>query len=568
MAEIAGLVLGGIPLIIWALDRYAEPFEAFHHYRTSIETLRTDLVLQNRQLQTTLSNIGLDNEPTIDELRECFATKFPSISRELESIIQRMGTAIYVLMKKLNIDADGKKPDGFAQYEWRKVKHSFSIKKRNKLVADLRHWNDDLRRALEKPEIPLEDNGRKVQDLKKRFNPQRCTSIRQCLSSLHRALKSGFGCACLHPHKAAISLDWNAYQSDLTRSFEVAISYQTNSQPPHESDSWRRLHLTLECPETTKSVPELLTPPVTPARSPSPSSSIRSRISDFRNVRFLSSTPPPLPKSPAASILNLSQSSTAKSISASVEITNLCKTVSTKNGPWLSDFLKDPDQDQDRKFSVDHNQPEPPKITQIIPLKSLLSIHDRQMAQGGKPYLSLSKKQRLCIAASISWSVLHMCGSGWLDEQWSEKQARIFLERGPGGREIPSQYPCASYVFSGPTTQGQTTDDQNYLMSRTAIFALGVLLIELCINKPLEEMRTAGESGPRDPLLVDYPTAESKLDEVYREAGDSYGYATERCVKFAFEGRDIHRDFDFSQFRQQFYDAVVAPVQATYLMFT
>jgi hypothetical protein len=108
MAEVAGLVLGGIPLAIWALEKYAEPFEAFHNYRTSIETFRTNLILQNWHLQTTLSNIGLGSEPSIDELRECFETKFPSISRELMVIVQRMDEVTAGLMKNLDIDVNGK----------------------------------------------------------------------------------------------------------------------------------------------------------------------------------------------------------------------------------------------------------------------------------------------------------------------------------------------------------------------------------------------------------------------------------------------------------------------------
>lgn len=108
MAEAVGLLLGGIPIAIWALEKYAEPFEAFHKYRTSIETFRTDLILQNRHLQTTFCNIGLGKEPSSEELRECFDTKFPGISRELMSIVQRMEAATASLMKNLDIDVNGK----------------------------------------------------------------------------------------------------------------------------------------------------------------------------------------------------------------------------------------------------------------------------------------------------------------------------------------------------------------------------------------------------------------------------------------------------------------------------
>lgn len=108
MAEVAGLVLGVIPIIISALEKYAEPFDSYHHYRASIESFQTALSLQNRHLQTTLSNIGLDSKPSSEELRECFDTKFPEISRELMFVVQRINDIIAGLMRNLDIDVNAK----------------------------------------------------------------------------------------------------------------------------------------------------------------------------------------------------------------------------------------------------------------------------------------------------------------------------------------------------------------------------------------------------------------------------------------------------------------------------
>jgi hypothetical protein len=108
MAEVAGFVLGGIPIAIWVLEKYAEPFETFHNYSISIETLKTSLVLQDRQLQATLSGIGLSRESSIDELRECFDTKFPDISHELMFTVQRMEKVTADLLKNLNTDINRK----------------------------------------------------------------------------------------------------------------------------------------------------------------------------------------------------------------------------------------------------------------------------------------------------------------------------------------------------------------------------------------------------------------------------------------------------------------------------
>ena len=246
-------------------------------------------------------------------------------------------------------------------------------------------------------------------------------------------------------------------------------------------------------------------------------------------------------------------------------MTSLCAALCTESSRWpLIRFLKDPDDDKNRHYSFHHYPVDSANIIKAIPLKSLLSSRSQQGEKRNR-FLSLSAKQRFGIAATIAWAVLHLSCSPWLTEHWDQTQLGIFLEKTQNGREVLSQHPCASYVFSPRAYHENTTDEFNHLVPNRTIFALGILLIELCIGEPVFEHRQ-GEGVPV--TVVDhYQSALSRLDEVYRHAGDSYGYATERCVKFSFEGRDLYNDFDFSRFRQQFYEVVVAPVQATYLTF-
>jgi hypothetical protein len=106
MAEIAGIVLGAIPLIVLALDKYAEPIGAFHRYRISIETFRADLVLQHRSLYRTLSTIGLGDSPSFEELKSRLESFYPDICTELMTFIGRMDQVIADLMKDLNVNFD------------------------------------------------------------------------------------------------------------------------------------------------------------------------------------------------------------------------------------------------------------------------------------------------------------------------------------------------------------------------------------------------------------------------------------------------------------------------------
>ena len=170
----------------------------------------------------------------------------------------------------------------------------------------------------------------------------------------------------------------------------------------------------------------------------------------------------------------------------------------------------------------------------------------------------------------MAWAVLYLSNSPWFGEQWLEQQAEIFVETDRSGREALSPSPCASCVFSPcETPDTPSVEEFKHLIPNRAVFALGVFLIELCIDRPLRQATWAsvGPSQQTTSVLEDYSIALGKLDDVRGLAGDSYGDAAERCVKFCFEGRDQYKTFDFAQFRQQFYDAVVAPVQATYLLF-
>ncbi|KAF2126776.1 hypothetical protein P153DRAFT_424745 [Dothidotthia symphoricarpi CBS 119687] len=470
MAEIGGLVLGGIPIVIWVLEKYREPFETFHRYHDTISTFRANLVLQNRHLRKSLASLGLDDNPSIDELRECFDNNFPDDSNELMIIPRTVSDR--------------------AQWEWRRVKRSLNSKKQTQMIDGLRTGNNDLKRFIEYSVIPTEDSSPRVTNLKHHFNPRRCSAIRTRLDSLYRALEDGLHCACSPCHQAAIEIDWKTYDSDANRTFDLAITFVPNLQPFQNPSAWQKF--------SSRST--------IPAKSP---------------------VPTPLVPDPAHTP---GQSTT----STCVRVTSLCAALGVSNGPTtLTGFLQDP--------------------TQGHPF-------GRQ-----NPSLMLTAKQRYGIATAITWSVLHMSGSPWIGTQWDRHQVSMFLEQSKAGREMLSQHPCLSCFF--PSTAGLVDPLANafeHYVPNRSVYTLGLVLIELCINKPLEEVQISGVPVAHH---NEYKSAVKALDEVYRLAGNSYGYAVERCIKCSFQARDAEKDFQFCQFRQQFHDTVVAPVQATYLMF-
>ncbi|KAI8719838.1 hypothetical protein NCS52_00766000 [Fusarium sp. LHS14.1] len=565
MAEVAGLVLGAIPIAIWALEKYAEPFETHQNYYVAIQTLRADLTMQKSQLEITLRNIGLEN-PSMDELQDCLCAKFPSIHQDLVIIINAMNERASKLLGDLDVDINGKPrwtgdPDR-ALWEWRRVKRCFASKKNRSLIDDLRKWNQDLRNCLERTEVSAEDDTRQVQALIRGFNPKHCDSIHSCLRSFHRALKSALQCNCPSSHQATIDLDWNLGPLRSQSAFSAGLSYETDPESEH---SWRKFHVT---PKGSGLV-DTKTITTAPAKFKVKSSSSSSLLGMIhrRPHRAHSTIPQPVQGTTRST---RPPSPPAKSIA------NLCGQVRIQCAPWsINGCLQDPEADKDRQFShfsLNQHSEEPSLLTRTISLRHLLLNQNRRQAHAN---LLLSAKQRYAIATSIAWSVLHLSDSPWLGEGWDQDEIKFFVDKDNGGMQLVSQTPSSSYAFHKPTTMGQpissTARDFNRLIPNKTIFTLGVILIELCLKTPFEELRQTLDNGSSGqaipvPILDQYDTAIDRIDDVYREAGDSYGNAVQRCIKSSFQGPRSTRQFNIEQFRIQFYNTVVAPVQSTYSM--
>lgn len=141
-----------------------------------------------------------------------------------------------------------------------------------------------------------------------------------------------------------------AYENDTIKRFKAAISYYSDPQPRQPSNLWRKIHATLES-RMTNLVPEVPTISTPPARAPSPISSLRSIVTNFP-FRSQPQTPSPPPNPQDSSRLTASMP-----VSASTENTSLCDAICTECNRWtMTRLLKDPDEDQDRQFFLNHNQ--------------------------------------------------------------------------------------------------------------------------------------------------------------------------------------------------------------------
>lgn len=263
---------------------------------------------------------------------------------------------------------------------------------------------------------------------------------------------------------------------------------------------------------------------------------------------------PQTPTSPSSSI-SLATPSPKPAVGTLTEIGSLCQFLQDldKNGNDLG-FLLMPG-DTKRVHITPVSKTHIP-ATEVLNLQSLLPP--------SKPpvHLSLNRRKRFEIAAAAAWATLLLYDTPWLNETWDKEGLYFFLEKNTMNDGLQAANPFVSRMLDKAKGAHRF---QSKLIRNETIFALGILLIELCLNRSFDELcreENLGSGGTT--ILEEFEMANLLLDRVFLDAGDLYGDACRLCIRFEFPGRDITKNFSHDKFRQGFYNDVVAPLQATF----
>jgi hypothetical protein len=110
--EVAGVVLGAIPVTIYALDRYqdiCEKTRAIRHWKETIGTLKCDIFLQKEQLSVTLRNAGIElrDQTTTADIEDVLRSTHPTQCDDIIHILQNMNNMMDGIAKNLIPDIQG-----------------------------------------------------------------------------------------------------------------------------------------------------------------------------------------------------------------------------------------------------------------------------------------------------------------------------------------------------------------------------------------------------------------------------------------------------------------------------
>jgi hypothetical protein len=158
------------------------------------------------------------------------------------------------------------------------------------------------------------------------------------------------------------------------------------------------------------------------------------------------------------------------------EISNICHTIQTLaacNCPL--GYLMDDKTTRHELTAKDRSN--------IPPSKNLISL--KEVLIGDKRHFSAQR--RMVVATVLTSSLLELLQTQWLHTHWSKEN--IFFEKSDDGSQTIFRQPYIIHEFAprtnAPTSQPSQSSD---IPLRIFLQCLGVVLIELCFGKTIEEM--------------------------------------------------------------------------------
>jgi hypothetical protein len=163
--------------------------------------------------------------------------------------------------------------------------------------------------------------------------------------------------------------------------------------------------------------------------------------------------------------------------------------------------------------------------------------------------------QRLRLAYVLSLSMLRLYPSPWLDVngRWASKNVRFFVSQLSSGKCIVT-----------PHIMGPSRDDEirsaivRGLVKNYQIYALGVMLLEIAIGKPID---TSVIPGDHDYEMREFLAALmlEKEGVVAQALGRRYADIVSRCLLFRFDG--VESDLAKEELQRAFYEDVVCQLE-------
>ena len=245
-----------------------------------------------------------------------------------------------------------------------------------------------------------------------------------------------------------------------------------------------------------------------------------------------------------------------KSIDIESEIEDLCSALETSD-PNISclGYLCSPDRHRHEFRSIKDNQ--------IVSENPLLISLDELLSRSTKARFELTRKQRYRLAVVLASSLLQLQTTPWLTKNMEKKD--IYFEY--QGREVMTEHPYICHLFPSikhPSASPSPTPPKDITptarsATKASLNQLGILLLELCFGKAIEEQTHIREEflfNGQPHNQTDILTAREWIADVEFEAGLEFRNAIKCCFDF-----DVKPNWNDIKFTQSIHAGVVQPLK-------
>ncbi|KAF4462043.1 hypothetical protein FALBO_11146 [Fusarium albosuccineum] len=576
--EIAGIVLGTIPLVVSGLEAYSKLMRDWGKAPSELKSLNRQLRTEQSRLYNVCDQLISDVVPQRDvepmlqdpfgslwqaqETKDRIRQRLWDSYRPFEETVVEVGEALESVMQRLRIEVTH---DG--QVTWvnqRKVPREFKKLLYRMNRKDYQDSLDTISRGvtdlekLARLSVALEPARRK------RSRGKVFKILRDLSTSIYRALCSSLVCwdshdVTLELATRFIEVTHEGEDEKILRDaqFKVAISFEV-AEGSATKRFWNEVNI--KTATAPKSAPYKPCAVMTEEK-------VMKRVSfSLKKALSLNSSGKPSPNMKSALAVFTRPATDIAFVETTYDKTggitgpaiDLC--LALKSGregrPACYGHLSDKE-NLNRCFQV-----QPLETTISSDEWSLVTLDDvLQCKNGVRPFSSLAERVKLALA--ISASVLQLSKTPWLQEALTRKNIYFFRR----GNSLSYSSPFLLRTFKGGSVSHIKATSSNItpgcaVINNPTLFALGVLLLEIILSASLDQLRMPEESsfqGDDLGIMRDFITAHRLLEQEMASVNTGYKAVIQRCI-----GCHETKDLDEDSFREKVYSGVVMELEAIF----
>lgn len=173
---------------------------------------------------------------------------------------------------------------------------------------------------------------------------------------------------------------------------------------------------------------------------------------------------------------------------------------------------------------------------------------------------AMSRQERFTIAATLASSLLQLHSTPWLHDRWTKTDIMLNHDESLG-RIIPDPLLRAEFRSTNATSATTNSSSPQTFNTKAALSGLGIMLLELCFGKPIEDHPSREQylrPDQKPNAFTDITTARVWHEEVLGEVGYEVSDAIRRCLDCSFGPKPNLED---KEFQEAVFDGVVLPLQ-------